>query len=368
MAELVAKVRSATEPDFADIVSHYGSDGGSPLIPFSSIERIKCIPIEGFLVAEFDGKYAGFLYWFSGNEPLRDFGVTKYGYISELRVVKEFYNKGVGSALLREAFRRMEKAGLYTIYTQANEGDKPLILLYEDLGFTTYSRTMHLRLTNPETGPALKERKLEENMELAVFMVELKEQCRSLLVAYNELEELLIEVPSLDMESRRVQNSRIWSRLQVIMYFASVISKLLWPSPSPRKDGADKRAILRSRVLRKILGIEKRRSILPSDVRNSFAHIDERLIDWLPSQPDKIPWGWSLSGFDKNEEPPGSNQAFRYYNLKTKELRVGNSSCNLGDVVKYVKEIESHILPQAQVYFEDKGIWDPKEKKWKKED
>ena len=69
MVEFPAKVRSATESDFPEIVSHYGSDGGSPLIPFSSIERIKCIPIEGFLVAEVDRKYAGFLYWFSACSP-----------------------------------------------------------------------------------------------------------------------------------------------------------------------------------------------------------------------------------------------------------------------------------------------------------
>lgn len=366
MVEFRANVRTATKSDFPDIVSHYGSDGGSPLIPFSSAERIKCIPIEGLLVAEVDEKYAGFLYWFSGREPLHDFGVTKYGYISEVRIVKEFYDKNVGLALLNEAFRRMEKGGLYTIYTHLNEGNKALIRLYEDLNFTAYSRTLHLRLTNPEIGPIPRERTHNENREIAVYMVELKEQCRSLLIAYNELDELFNEVPQSDMDSRRVLNSRIWSRLQAIMYSASVISKLLWPNPLPRKDGADKRAILRARVLRKALGIERMRSILPTDVRNALEHVDERLIDWLPGQPEDIPWGWRLSGFEKDEEPPGSEYAFRYYNLNTQELRVGDSRCNLKEVVKFVGEIENHIWPEAQVHFEDKGVWDPIEKKWKK--
>ncbi|WMT45418.1 MAG: hypothetical protein RE469_04290 [Cuniculiplasma divulgatum] len=53
MAGFEAEVRSATDSDLVDIVSHYGSDGGSPLNPFSSIERIRFLPIDGFLIADF---------------------------------------------------------------------------------------------------------------------------------------------------------------------------------------------------------------------------------------------------------------------------------------------------------------------------
>lgn len=367
MAEFLVKIRSGVESDFQNIVSHYNG-GESPLIPFSSIERIKCIPIDGLLVAEVENKFAGFLYWFSGKSPIHDFGITKYGYISEVFVVKDFYNMKVGLFLLREAFKRMEEAGLYTIYTHVNESIKPLLRLYEDLGFTTYSRTLHLRLTNPETGPGHRERTLDEDRELAVFMVELKEQCRSILVTYDELNNILNEVPSSDVDFRRVLNSQIWSRLQSIMSSASIVSKLLWPTPLPKRDGSDKRAILRARVLRGMLGIEKKQSILSSDVRNSFQHIDERLIQWLPTQLKDIPWGWSISGFEKDEEPPESKSAFRHFNIYTHELRVGDSICNLAQVIDFVREIESHILPEAQVHFEDKLVWDPKEKRWKNQD
>ena len=152
------------------------------------------------------------------------------------------------------------------------------------------------------------------------------------------------------------------------MSSASIVSKLLWPTPLPKRDGSDKRAILRARVLRNILGIEKKQSILSSDVRNSFQHIDERLIQWLQTQLKDIPWGWSISGFEKDEEPQESKSAFRHFNTYTHELRVGDSICNLAQVIDFVREIESHILPEAQVHFEDNLVWDPKEKRWKNQD
>jgi ribosomal protein S18 acetylase RimI-like enzyme len=360
MTRLEAEVRSATESDLVDIVSHYGSEGVSPLNPFSSIERIRLLPIDGFLIAEIDQTYAGFLFWFSGNEPLHDYKVSKYGYISEVKVVKEYYGKKVGLALLHEAFRRMEKAGLYIIYTHVNEDDKALLNLYEQLNFTTYSTTKHLRLTNPASGPPPVKSTIKENLELAVHMVELKEECRTLLISYDELLKLLDLIPVSDTEGKRILNSRIWSRLQVIMYSATIIARLLWPNPKPRPDGSDKRAILRARKLRNALHIQGKKSLLPIDVRNAIEHIDERLIDWVPMQSDKLLLGWALSSYDKSEEPKEIAMSFRYFNLNTQELRVGKSSCNLNVVTKFVKEIEKQIWTQADIYFEEKGDWNRK--------
>ena len=357
MAGFGAEVRSATESDLVDIVSHYVPDGGNPLNPFSSIERIRCLPIGGFLIAKVDHKYAGFLFWFSGNEPLHDFYVSKYGCISEVKVEKEYYGKNVGLALLHEAFRRMEEAGLYTIYTSVNESNKDLLNLYEQLNFTTYSITKHLRLTNPDSGSTPIKSSNKENLELAAHMVELKEECRTLLIAYEELQELLDLIPVSGTDLKRILNSRIWSRLQVIMYSATIIARLLWPNPKPRRDSSDKRAILRARRLRNALHIRGMKSVLPIDVRNAFEHIDERLIDWIPAQSDKLPFGWTLSSYDKSEEPKEAAMSFRYYNLNTQELRVGKSSCNLNDVIKFVKEIEGQIWSQADIYFKEIGDW-----------
>lgn len=357
MVGFEAKVRTATESDLVDIVSHYGPDGDSPLNPFSSIERIRCLPIDNFLIAEVDQKYAGFLFWFSGNEPLHDFNVSKYGYISEVKVVEEYYGKNVGLALLYEVFRRMEEAGLYTIYTYVNDNNRALVKLYEQLNFTTYSTTKHLRLTNPDSGPTPRKSTIRENLELAAHMVELKEECRTLLIAYDELRELVDLIPVSEEDVKRLLNSRIWSRLQAIMYSATIIARLLWPNPKPRRDSSDKRAILRARRLRNALHIQGRNSVLPIDVRNAIEHIDERLIDWIPAQSDKLPFGWVLSNYDKSEEPEEAAMSFRYYNLNTQELRVGKSSCNLNDVIKFVKEIEGQIWSQADIYFKEIGDW-----------
>lgn len=351
MKESEVNVRQANSGDFENIVNQYGAKGNTPWNPFCSIEKLNQIPLDGLLVAEVNGEYAGFLYWFEGSEPKNDSNVEKFAQILEVNPLEKFAENKVGIFLLREALRQTEKAGLYTSYVHANERNAVLCRFYEDIGYTVMARTLHYRLTNPKNKDQ-RETTRDEAREMLVHMVELREECRMLLISYKELRELIAIVPSRDMAERRILSSRIWSRLQSVMSSASVISKLLWPTPMPREDGEDKRAILRARRLRKTLNIREMNSILPRNVRNAFEHIDERLIEWLPNQPYDIPWGWSLSPFENEEEEPAdSKYAFRYYNLNTEELRVAGASCNLRDVVKYVSTIESKIPVGADVIY-----------------
>lgn len=77
------------------------------------------------------------------------------------------------------------------------------------------------------------------------------------------------------------------------------------------------------------------------------------------------PWGWSLSPFDKEDEPKDSARALRYFNLNTKELRVAGESCNLTEVKDMVKEIERKLPEEAQIVFGSVNEWDPVLKEWK---
>lgn len=77
-------VRPGTQDDLPLIAKHYGR-GDTPWDPFGDVARLRKIPLGGFLVAEVDGEYAGFLYWFETERPWFDESVWQCAQIEELQ-------------------------------------------------------------------------------------------------------------------------------------------------------------------------------------------------------------------------------------------------------------------------------------------
>lgn len=357
-------IRKATDADLLDVAMHYEKGENSPWYPFTSLERLRKIPLNGLYIAEIEGEYAGFLYWFEGKEKEDDSNVDRFAFIYEIFVRKKFWGKMVGQYLELEAYREIDRLKIPVIYTQVFETNKALIAQYEQIGFTTYGRTRHMRYLYP-IDPTRKSIPHDEALELAVFMVELKEQCRMLSTTYGEILSLIKEGPPGDLEGNRHFHARIWSRIQSILSATAAITRIIWPNPFPKEDGSDKRAIRRGLEMRRFLGLQGTRSHFPTDVRNAFEHIDDRIPVWLVGQNTDNPWGWSLSPFEKGKDPPGVGTALRYFNINTKELRVAGSSCNLREISYIAKEIEKRIPSDAQVHYKQIDDWDPDKGRWK---
>ena len=267
MSETRLVVEPSVDDDLPFIVEHYGTEGVSPWNPFSSVDRLKDIPHNGLIVARVDGKYAGFLYWFSGTGARWDINVKRFACIAEVMVREEHWGKKIGFKLLREAFRVIDKEGFSAVYTQVPEGNNALKTEYERIGFTTFGRTLQMRYLYP-TNLDTKKKSNDEALYLPVFLVELREQCRMFLTAFSEVEDLIAEGPPIDLESKRRFNARIWSRIQAVLSAGSIITKILWLQPTPKKDGSDKKSIQRGREIRQILKMQATRSLFPSSVRN----------------------------------------------------------------------------------------------------
>ncbi len=332
------------------IVEDYARGNTGPLNPFTSVDRLRQIPLRGLLVAEVNGKYAGFLYWYAADNPILDSGVGKYASIAEVHVKKEFWKTNTGLRLLGRALKEIDKEGVSAIYTDASNNS--LLGLYESVGFATFARTQHLRFLYPKERNR-RERSRDEARELAVFMVEVREQCRAFITTYLDLlETLRIGPPSEDAEGQRAFSALVWSRLQAALASCGVISKILWPQKTPKSDGSDKVAFRRGATLRNILALPAKNPF-PTAVRNAFEHVDDKLTEWLPEQEEDIPWGWSLSPYtgEDEPEPKGSSKAFRYFNMNTKELRVAGARCNLKDVMGEVRKIVAKMPQDAQVFF-----------------
>jgi len=131
-------IRTATDADLRSIVAHYGPGGGdSPWDPFADLDRIERVSRAGLLVAELDGRYAGFLFWYEGRQPWYAPAVDRYARISDLHVVPVAQRKGVGRSLVREALRRIRGAGIETTFLETDENNTRARALYESEEFVS---------------------------------------------------------------------------------------------------------------------------------------------------------------------------------------------------------------------------------------
>ena len=141
----IITIRHANTNDLAHIVHHYGP-GDDPWDPFDDMIKLQRIPLEGLIIAEIDGKYAGFLYWFVGENPWFDPFVEKYGYITEVQVLENYRGQGVGKKLLVYALEQLKKKPIDAIYTATTEDNIVAKHLYDSNGFRPFSRTVHYKL------------------------------------------------------------------------------------------------------------------------------------------------------------------------------------------------------------------------------
>ncbi|MBU6998678.1 MAG: GNAT family N-acetyltransferase [Theionarchaea archaeon] len=142
---MTVTIRQGNPHDFKDIITHFGP-GDSPWDPFGSEEQLKRIPLEGLRIAEVDGDYAGFLYWFIGENPWFDRKTKRYAYITELHILEDYQNRGIGTRLLEYAINELRTRPV-TIFISTTEGNIVARTLYEKAGFQPFSKTIHYRLS-----------------------------------------------------------------------------------------------------------------------------------------------------------------------------------------------------------------------------
>ena len=142
---MIVTIRQGTPADLANVVTHYGP-GDTPWYPFGDLVRLQGIPLEGLVIAEMDGEYAGFLYWFMGENPWFDTGTEKFAYINEIHVVKEYQRQGIGRKLLNYTLEQLKEKNIGPTYISTTERNIVARHLYEDAGFREFSRSIHYKL------------------------------------------------------------------------------------------------------------------------------------------------------------------------------------------------------------------------------
>lgn len=138
-------VRAGRKADLADVARWYGSGGISPWDPFVDLERLSTIPLDGLLIAEKDGDYAGFLYWFEGRKPWFDKGADQYAQLEQLRVRPEFQGWGVAQHLIDRFLHDVSERAIPLLYVATDETNEAAQRLYTHVGFRPFLRTIHYR-------------------------------------------------------------------------------------------------------------------------------------------------------------------------------------------------------------------------------
>jgi len=145
VAEGPVTVRPARIEDLPEVARHYGAVGETPWDPFTDASRLTGIPLDGLLIAEKDGAYAGFLYWFEGRKPWFDKGADQYAQLEELHVLPEFQGWGVALRLVDQFLKEVTERGIPLLYVATDETNSAAQHIYEQAGFQRFLRTIHYR-------------------------------------------------------------------------------------------------------------------------------------------------------------------------------------------------------------------------------
>jgi ribosomal protein S18 acetylase RimI-like enzyme len=138
-------IRPGRAEDLSEVTRQYGPLGDSPWDPFASADRLAKIPLDGLLIAEKDGTYAGFLYWFEGRKPWFDKGADQYAQLEELHVRPEFQGWGVAQKLVDGFLREVTQRRIPLLYVATDETNEATQHIYERAGFRPFLRTIHYR-------------------------------------------------------------------------------------------------------------------------------------------------------------------------------------------------------------------------------
>jgi ribosomal protein S18 acetylase RimI-like enzyme len=145
MAPDEIKVRSGTTEDLPAVARQY-AHGDTPWDPFGDVSKLSRIPLDGLLVVEVNGEYAGFLYWFEGMRPYFDRDVDRYANLQELHILERFRGRGFSKALIERFLADARKRGIVDAFVDTDDNNTIAQRLYESFGFTLYRKVLHYRM------------------------------------------------------------------------------------------------------------------------------------------------------------------------------------------------------------------------------
>ena len=97
---------------------------------------------EAFIVAEINGKYAGYIMCKTefGFSNFKKLGFVKKGHVVSIAVLHEYRNKGIGKALVEESNKGVQQKQCVEMYLEVRCSNNEAVKLYENLGYIIKQR------------------------------------------------------------------------------------------------------------------------------------------------------------------------------------------------------------------------------------
>ncbi|MEM1689068.1 MAG: ribosomal protein S18-alanine N-acetyltransferase [Candidatus Hadarchaeales archaeon] len=95
--------------------------------PIDLLKKLLSTYPETFLVAEFEGRIVGYI--------IAGIRWLSIGHILAIAVDPDYRNRGIGSALMKEIFRRFRKHGVTLVRLEVRKSNVTAIKFYRTLGF-----------------------------------------------------------------------------------------------------------------------------------------------------------------------------------------------------------------------------------------
>jgi ribosomal protein S18 acetylase RimI-like enzyme len=140
------KIRKALPTDLTSIVDYYGTKGDTPFDPFANEDLLRqLVDLNDLIIAEVDGSFAGFVYFFVGDHPWFEREVDKFGHIMEVHVKPQFQSRGIATRMLEYVLEDLRKRNVRVVYIDTGANNLEALRLYEKMGFREFGRTIHFR-------------------------------------------------------------------------------------------------------------------------------------------------------------------------------------------------------------------------------
>ena len=139
-------IRKARSADLRSIVDYYGTKGDSPFDPFANEDLLRQkVDLDDLIVAEVNGSFAGFVYFFVGDHPWFEPEVDRFGHILEVHVKSQYQGRGIATRMLEYAMEDLRKRNVSVIYIDTGANNVEALHLYEKMGFREFGRTIHFK-------------------------------------------------------------------------------------------------------------------------------------------------------------------------------------------------------------------------------
>jgi ribosomal protein S18 acetylase RimI-like enzyme len=142
------KIRKALPTDLASIVDYYGTKGDTPFDPFANEDLLRqVVDLNDLIIAEVNGAFAGFVYFFVGNHPWFEPEVDKFGHIMEVHMKPQFQDRGIATRMLDYTIEELKKRNVTVVYIDTSAKNVEALHLYQKMGFREFGKTVHFKKT-----------------------------------------------------------------------------------------------------------------------------------------------------------------------------------------------------------------------------